>query len=104
VKSRLSGLQTGSSEELCVAGTFDRLRHTEAIAIERQAHEALKDQRIRGEWFDIAADEAIKVLWSLVDSQVYIARFMATKDLRGHVAPETIEKIAQRAHSGIIHA
>ena len=97
VSGRLSSLQTGTPDHLSLAGTFDRLTLDEAKAVEKRAHDALSGKRIRGEWFDTDADEALTAIWRLIDQRVYVARFMATKDMRGHVSPETIEAIARKA-------
>jgi predicted GIY-YIG superfamily endonuclease len=103
VNKRLQSLQIGSHEQLYVLETIDRLTHKEALAIERAVHKELADKRVRGEWFDVSLDEAMKAIHSKLDLKVSSARMLSTFDLRGHVEPQDWYKIAERAEKEIIN-
>ncbi len=64
---RLGGLQTGHWIEL---GIYATLVCADVITFEREVHHDLRSRRIRGEWFDIRADEAMKVVLRLFDQRV----------------------------------
>jgi hypothetical protein len=104
VNCRLVGLQTGSPDELFVLGSHGKMTRDEAIAIERSVHELLKDRRLRGEWFDVTADEAMALIWQQINNRVYVARGMATKDLRGYIDQAKWQQIANVAHSAMNNA
>jgi predicted GIY-YIG superfamily endonuclease len=103
LQRRLYTLQTGNQQELHIFWSYKLLRKAEARAIERAAHQSLKDKRIRGEWFDCSIDEAIDAIWQHIDCQTYVARHMAVKDLRGFVSLEDCYKIAGKAQESITH-
>lgn len=104
MKARLASLQTGSPHELYVFGLHGKMTRDEAIAIEASVHKALETKRLRGEWFDIAADEALDLIWQHINSRVYTARGLATKDLRGYIDMADWQQIANVAHSAMNHA
>lgn len=56
---RLSALQTGSHLPLQVHASVQSM---DAQALERQAHDALKDRRIQGEWFDCDLEVACRTI------------------------------------------
>jgi hypothetical protein len=62
-KSRLSTLQTGSPDELRIVHLFET---DAAYEVESRAHSYLKDQRIRGEWFEATENTAISMVGKAV--------------------------------------
>jgi hypothetical protein len=55
---RLVMLQSGNAASLVLSGAIPMSR-AEAFAVERQAHWLLRDDRLRGEWFDVSPGEAL---------------------------------------------
>lgn len=87
---RLAALQVGSPVELTVWGDISKLRRHEAQNIEREAHKLLSDRHVRGEWFDISAEEATDAIGRLVNTRVYSARIVLSFDISDYIEPERI--------------
>lgn len=58
INSRLSSLQTSHYEPLKIEQEFWIENHKDARSVERKAHEMLRPNHLRGEWFNIAAYDA----------------------------------------------
>lgn len=58
VLMRLDQMQTGNPFKLQLVGAVS-IYDIEPHHVEREAHRRLKEYRIRGEWFDVDADEAL---------------------------------------------
>ncbi len=101
VKKRLASLQTGSPHELIVLWEFTGLTEAEARKIERAAHKALADKRLKGEWFDATLDEAIEAVWDNINERTYSARILSSFDLRGYLEPGNIATIRQASDQDI---
>lgn len=59
ISLRLDQMQTGNPFRLHLIGAVS-IYDCDPCTVEREAHKRLKDCRIRGEWFDIEADDAIR--------------------------------------------
>ena len=58
VRSRLSGLQTGSTTDLSVVRQFEV---GNAIALEAELHALMREKRVRGEWFDLTDNDLNRI-------------------------------------------
>jgi hypothetical protein len=63
-ESRLSSLQTGNWEELCI---YTSMEHHQNALIEQEVKSALKDLQIRGEWFKVTAAQMRRTLMYFYD-------------------------------------
>jgi hypothetical protein len=104
VARRLRHLQIGSPADLVVVDQIGLMTRAEAQAVERATHKALKDKCVRGEWFAVDPQEALEAIWRCMDNKVYVARNLATKDLRGYIEPRKWLDIATVAHKGLTNA
>jgi len=69
---RLKGIQSSHWETLTVHERFYTNNKGEAIKLEKLAHKRLADRKIRGEWFSLFADDAIKEIEELRKYQKYL--------------------------------
>lgn len=67
VESRLSGLQTGHPYELRIFLSIDARTEDVARALEKQCHSSLSYCRLRGEWFELGAVEAVEFVQRAAD-------------------------------------
>lgn len=94
---RLGSIQTGSPVKLFIHENTEMMSLPEAKAIEARVHEALKDHRMNGEWFDVDVQDAVDAIWNNINSRIYSARMLCCFDTRGYVDPrkrKEIENIA----------
>ncbi len=63
---RMKTLEREWDRVLYLAHTEGPFRRSDAVAIERKAHEKLVDRREHGEWFHASAEEAVSVLQGCV--------------------------------------
>lgn len=71
--ARLNALQTGSAERRHL-WAFVRLPRVAGIELERRMHEELRDRRVRGEWFNITAFEAMRELFHIAEGLYHLTR------------------------------
>jgi hypothetical protein len=69
VKSRLSGIQTGSPVKLKVFHTF-KVPAERAFAIESVVHERLAKYELEGEWFRFCAAQAVVIISKILKADV----------------------------------
>ena len=69
IKKRVSTLNTGNTEDLCVLGAIKYNTRKEAIDTEKKLHEQFAGRRIRGEWFDIKYEDVQNIHPDIEDIQ-----------------------------------
>lgn len=82
LRGRLTELQAASPRPLTVCGdrTTERAR-----AVERVAHYLLREQRVRGEWFNVSPEQAISAIDEavrLVEEEGFVVPVMAAVAIR----------------------
>lgn len=85
-QQRLANLQTACPMTLTLHHVYG-LPHVAAPEVERACHEELKANRLRGEWFNVTAEQAIDVIERLAPPLVACIRAGTHKsvDLLGHL-------------------
>ena len=80
VDARRYSLQTGNPHRLYVIATWE---HEAPRMVEAQAHRALADRRLQGEWFNVSAEEAVAAVAAIIGSAA-----PAIPDFPAHPPPE----------------
>jgi len=80
---RLVALQTGSSFPLAIIGV-----RAGSLKLEQAIHGQLQDCRVEGEWFDIAPDEALKIVQDAKDPDPMLSEIDALLVLWQHSCAE----------------
>lgn len=87
LKKRVDTLQTGHWEELSIHHAVMVRSKSLAFKVEKLAMNRLKDHRIRGEWFNVFAKDAAKVLNDLIDEMDGILKIKG--NLKSRLTPQT---------------
>lgn len=88
VEKRLNGLKTGCPypvELLKVIETDDQ-------SMERLAHEALRQFRVHGEWFELPNKTLAWLIEDGLVTKITVAQYLLTKDLEYAIPKEQAEK------------
>jgi hypothetical protein len=70
-RKRLLGFQTANPFELRIVHSFPMPSRAIAKEIERSFHETQKEHRLRGEWFDLSAGDALVILCMAISSALH---------------------------------
>lgn len=66
IKHRMIGIQNGNPLKIVLFKEFICNGRCLAIEAEKEFHRQMKDKRIRGEWFDMPPNEAVKIIPNII--------------------------------------
>lgn len=94
VKSRLSGVQTGSPHPIHVAFQIET---EDDRRIEKLAHKILAHARLNGEWFNASVDDAIRAIRQATETPKAPRRRKTTRDAawRNFLKPVEADTLAE---------
>ena len=72
LRSRIGAIKTGYPHPMDFIEHMEMPPKEDGLSIERAMHSALKDHRLRGEWFDITGEHAVDVGNKIMEERGYV--------------------------------